>query len=736
MGKKAFHMQPGLTLSERVSKNFRKIRIRTERRVRRIRARMNSLKGTVTSGRLYRSLSGKIRKYRIIKSLARAHAGALNDFLQSGGTLDLSAEDPAVSIILVLYNRAELTLACLRSLMANCTLSCEYIIVDNASTDLTGELLSRISGAVVIRNRENEGFIRACNHAARYARADYLLFLNNDTQINRGAVERAHAVMQSDERAGAAGAKLILPDGSLQEAGGIIWNDGSCQGYGRGCPPDRPEFSFQRFVDYCSGAFLMTRRLLFLGMGGFDTDYVPAYYEDADFCMRLADRGFRTVYVPTAAVEHREFGSVSSQRKALRQQRKNRVLFREKHTARLRSHMKNENRSILKARYAASSRKDCVLYIDDSVPHVYLGAGMPRANAILHTLVGSGYSVTMYPVSYFEPEEHAAMYEDIPVEVEVMTGLGKEGLLGFLRERRCLYRVIMVSRPHNMRIVNEIAAKDPELLKDVRMVYDAEAVFELRHVGYRMLKGIEPADGSSEKRINEELGLSARAHHVFTVSERERSCFIDYGHKNVSVLGHALVPDPTPATFHERRGLLFIGSLADEWSPNTDSIEWFLSEIYPLLQKKISGLEITIIGECGAARLEPFKSLGNVKFSGIVREPGKCYDRARLFIAPTRYAAGIPLKVCESASRGLPVMATTLLSGQLGWDDGKEIYAAPHDDPGAFAEKLVQLYRSEEEWDKVREGALRKIKKEYSPEHFKMVLKDALTCAMDPEDNA
>ena len=117
-----------------------------------------------------------------------------------------------------------------------------------------------------------------------------LLLLNNDAQLlpgrRRGGTGEPS---RGDPSIGAVGGRVILSDGTLQEAGSIVWNDGTCLGYGRGRSPNDPEFMFRRDVDYCSGAFLLTPTALFRRLGGFDERYAPAYYEETDYCVRLVE---------------------------------------------------------------------------------------------------------------------------------------------------------------------------------------------------------------------------------------------------------------------------------------------------------------------------------------------------------------------------------------------------------------------------------------------------------------
>ena len=179
----------------------------------------------------------------------------LDAFLSAGDRLSLlAASEPRVSILIVLFNQAELTLHCLRSLALEAGPEAEIIILDNNSTDRTGALLDRLDGARVIRMEENLHFLRGVNRAARDARGHYLLLLNNDTRVEPGAIAAAAARLDADSNLGAVGGPIVMLDGSLQEAGCIIWSNGHTQGYGRGRDPNDWEFKFRRDVDYCSGA--------------------------------------------------------------------------------------------------------------------------------------------------------------------------------------------------------------------------------------------------------------------------------------------------------------------------------------------------------------------------------------------------------------------------------------------------------------------------------------------------
>ena len=218
-------------------------------------------------------------------------------------------EDPIVSIIIPVYNNFLYTYNCLKSII-EVTKGVEYevIVVDNASTDETVKIKELIANIVLIRNSDNQGFVDACNAGAQKARGKYVLFLNNDTKVLDGWLTAMISAMESDSTIGAVGSKLIFPDGSLQEAGGIVWRDEEsfAWNYGRGKDPDDYEFNYLRDTDYCSGACLMVQKNLFEKAGCFDRQYAPAYCEDTDMAFSIRELGYRVVYQPLSEIIHFE----------------------------------------------------------------------------------------------------------------------------------------------------------------------------------------------------------------------------------------------------------------------------------------------------------------------------------------------------------------------------------------------------------------------------------------------
>lgn len=213
---------------------------------------------------------------------------------------------PEVSIVIPVFNHPGMTVACLTSLAnAGAGRSFEVIVVDDASTDGGMVQVRDFPGVVYLRNDTNLGFVHSCNAGAALARGRVIVLLNNDTLVTSGWVDRLVDTLELPD-VGLVGACLQYPDGSLQEAGGIVFSDASGWNYGRGGDPSDPRYRYRRSADYCSGAAVALPRRLFEELGGLDVRYAPAYYEDTDLAMRVRAMGLRVVYEPDAVVVHLE----------------------------------------------------------------------------------------------------------------------------------------------------------------------------------------------------------------------------------------------------------------------------------------------------------------------------------------------------------------------------------------------------------------------------------------------
>ncbi len=650
--------------------------------------------------------------------LAQRLKGELEHFLRPGNRIAFPAvESPEISVLIVVWNQAHLTLRCLRALhgeLASAAAGFEVILVDNASSDDTERLLSHVDGLRVARNQRNEGFLRACNQGASLARGRALLLLNSDAFVRPGALGAALATLDSASDIGAVGARLILPSGALQEAGSIVWSDASTLGYGRDLPPDCGEAMYRRDVDYCSGAFLMTPRSLWDRLGGFDEAFAPSYYEDADYCMRLRRCGFRVVYEPAAAADHFEFGSEAHRGDARAAMERNRKRFRARHAAMLhRSHLPHAPSNILIARTARPPERQRMLVLDNEVPLGALGSGYPRLRELLARSAAAGWSVSFFPLHRPEVDWNAVRKE-IPWEIEVISGRGPTRLAQFLEERRGYYDLVLVSRPDNMRILRSILRERPHLIHGVRLIYDAAALFAAREISRASCEGRPMPDAVAEKLIAEEIALAEDADEIVCVSEAEAEAFRRRLAAPVHVLSHPAEPRQDAPGFEARHGFLFVGRLLEQTAPNWQGLSWFLREAWPWIRRQLPDAKLAVVGHLSPAHEE--LAAPGVRLIGPAEDLRAHYDAARVFIAPIRFGAGIPIKVLEATAAGLPTAGTRLMARQLNWAPGADM--AAEDRPDAFAKAAVALHQDETVWLSTRRAATERLRREHGPEGF------------------
>lgn len=664
--------------------------------------------------------------------LRAVRAMRLEAFLRGDQRIDLSAaagpdRAPAVSVLLVLHNAAALALGCLSALVearAAGGPAFEVVVLDNGSTDATDRLLSRIEGARIVRSSHNLHFLAGTNRAAREARGRHLLLLNSDAEVMPGAIAAAVALLDADSSIGAVGGRIVLADGTLQEAGSIIWRDGTCLGYGRGADPMHPDFMFRRDVDYCSGAFLMTPRATFERLGGLDSRYSPAYYEETDYCVRLHEDGLRVVFDPDVAILHVEFGSAGDREEAIALQRRNLGIFRARHAAFLARQPDRRSGAEREAslRRAPGTRR--VLVIEDRLPKPELGSGYPRAERISAELVAAGAEVTFFPMFRHEETWNDARRVLAP-GVRVMLHDAADTLRPFLETYRGAFDAILVCRPHNMRALLDAVGRDHALIDGVRVIYDAEAVFESRKLIELERAGRKVPEAEGRDRVAGEIALTRAADVITSVSAAELQAFQSHGARDVRLLGHTLDVAPSEAGFEDRDGFVFLGAVHDDNAPNADSLRWFARDVLPALRRLTGrpGLRLRVVG---MNRAETVAALDGIDLDlvGLVDDPAVELERARVLVVPTRFAAGIPHKVHQAAACGIPIVSTALIASQLEWEVGRDLLAS--DDGSEFAEACARLHDDRALWETVRASALERVRAECDPARFRQAIRGLL----------
>jgi GT2 family glycosyltransferase/glycosyltransferase involved in cell wall biosynthesis len=612
---------------------------------------------------------------------------------------------PDVSIIIPIYNQLDFTLGCLESLVRHAgETSFEVIIINDRSEGYVAETLSSVSGLRLHSNEKNQGFVLNCNRGADMAHGEYVLFLNNDTEVTEGWLEALLQVFRQRPKAGAVGAKLIYPNGRLQEAGGIIAEDGSGWNYGRNDDPDRPEYNYLRQVDYCSGACLLVPRELFLGVGGFDTIYQPAYYEDTDLAFKLRAAGREVYYQPAAKIIHYE--GVSSGTDVSTGVKRHQAVNREKFAAKWAAVLPHYNADPSLIHVARDRHAPCrILVIDACALTPDADSGSLRMFNLLLMLAQHGAKVTFAATNLqsYEPYSTQLRLEG----VEHLGAPHTHHLGEYLKAKAHVFDVIVLSRKC---VAQELIAGVRKAAPATRIVFDTVDLMYLRLERQAELEGSAARRAEAARSKVIELELCANADLVFVVSPVEAELLSQHLPPGKIALVsniHALYPSKT--NISHRRGLMFVGGF--QHPPNVDAVEFFLDEVLPLVVRRLPDLEVHIVGSNMPASLQA-RGGDHVHMHGYVPELDELYARIRLTIAPLRYGAGVKGKVNQSMAHGVPVVATTAASEGMYLVHEHDVLIA--DDAVAFAHAIIRLHEDEALWLRISQEGTRNIENHFS----------------------
>jgi GT2 family glycosyltransferase len=630
---------------------------------------------------------------------------------------------PAASIIIPVFNKWEYTAACLRSIAeATNEADFEVIVVDDYSTDETPGRLESVEGLEVVSNRKNTGFIGSCNAGAALAKGQYIVMLNNDTQVMDGWLDSLLETFQKFPDTGLAGARLIYPNGSLQEAGGIIFRDGSGWNYGRGDKPGRPEYQFTREVDYCSGACIALPAELFRQLGGFDPYYSPAYYEDTDLAFKVRQAGFKVRVQAAATIIHHEgitsgtdIGSGTK-----RYQDINRKKFIERWQKELADYpspiVDPENRSSIRLARDHHLRGR-VLVIDAYTPEPDQDSGSLRLCYLFDCFQQLGYGVSFFADNRAYAGDYTKALQGDGVEMIYSPWI--DSLPDFFRNRGSEFDYILVCRHY-------IAANYLALIKkfcpQAKFIFDTVDLHYLREERMAALENSLPLKRVAAQTKRSELAVIRQAAATLVVSPVEKSVLRkEAPDAHVHVLSNIHRVSGRGSDFASRKDLFFVGGY--QHPPNIDAAQWFVGKIWPLIRKELPEIKFHLIGSKASEQVSSLAGNG-VVFHGFVKKLEPWLDGCRLAIAPLRYGAGVKGKVNLSMAHGQPVVATPMAVEGLYARDGENILVAESEEH--FARSVIRLYQDKELWNRVSEAGLDNVREHFSLECAQTSLKSLL----------
>lgn len=613
---------------------------------------------------------------------------------------------PRVAVIVPVYNNWSVTADCLRSLMMTaCDTNFRVVVVDDGSSDETADQLRAVPGLTVVGDGENRGFLRAVHAGVAATDEEFVVLLNNDTIVTDGWLDALVATADADTKVGIVGSMLLYPDGILQEAGSLIFNDGRGINYGKGDIPARSWYQFPREVDYCSGASLLIRRQTWDVTGGFDLDFAPAYYEETDLAFAARRAGFRVLYQPKSVVFHLEGESYG------REENPKRTALLEKNKARLLqkwgAEISQHESPAIKNRAGAAwrSSRGRLLIVDTNVPETDKDSGSIRMFEIVRVLRQLGYAVTFMSLKQPAHEPYASQMRELEVEV-------LDGRLNYVQEVTRLapfLRFAIFSRPVVGQVMEPVLRQHAPQAK---IIYDTVDLHYIREARRAELENSPEVQAEADRYEEIELGLVRRCDATLVVTGVEKRILEDAVPTAViREVSNVHSPIPRYGSFEARRDLLFVGNF--NHLPNRDAVWWFVREVFPQVRAALPEVKFKIVGSYMPEDIAAIDVPG-VESIGWVHDLVPLYHSIRVVVAPLRYGAGIKGKLGESAAHGVPFVCTSVATEGTLMRHERDCLNA--DSAEEFAAAVIRLYSDATLWETLSVNVQSAIERQCSPD--------------------
>lgn len=640
-----------------------------------------------------------------------------------------SSNQPKISIVIPVHNKFPVTYHCLAALLfAYNEADFEVVLVDDGSSDETATIESLVTGIVYLRNETSQGFIRSCNRGAASARGEYIVMLNNDTEPTAYWLDELLFTFAQFDQVGLAGSKLLYPDGSLQEAGGIVWATGNPWNYGRGGNASDPRFNYTRQADYLSGAAIMLSKRVWDQVGGFSEEYCPAYFEDTDLAFKVRAAGYKTVYAPLSVVYH--FEGISSGTDVAsgtkRYQEINRPKFKQKWIHSCRYHGE-EGKDVDLNKDRGIDRR--ALVIDYQTPRPDIDAGSYAAIQEIRLLQSLGFKVTFVPDNFAYLGKYTELLQRLGVEV--VYAPFAVTMQGFLEKRGAEFDVVYITRyyvaKNHLNLVRQYAPRAKILFCNA----DLHFLRELR-------EALELGDQDKLQKAalirNEELSVMREVDVALSYNAIEHAVVLSHNFDNTKVVTCPWVVDVNDHTpgFNARNDIAFLGGFGHP--PNKAAVLFFIDHVMPILRKQLPEAKFRIYGSNVPEELGKLETQ-DVIVEGYVEDVATVYDHCRVFVAPLLTGAGIKGKVIEALAYGTPSVLTAIAAEGIPLRHGLEVMLA--ETAQEWADAVTAVYTDQTLWEQLSKNAKEFAKHHYNFENGRKLMRKALETAniFAPIDN-
>jgi GT2 family glycosyltransferase len=622
---------------------------------------------------------------------------------------------PLVSIIIPFNNNFNLTYNCISSILqAEPIAPYEIIIGNNISTGYKKIINLNISNIIFHNNNNKYNFLMNCNEMVKLSKGKYILFLNNEIKVHKKWLIYLIKLIESDEKIGMVGSKVIYPNGQLQEAGGIVWNNGEYYNYGRGNNFDLPEYNYVKEVDYISGASILIRKMIWEKIGGFDVRYFSSFYGDIDFAFKLRSFGYKIMFQPKSIVEIYNgisFGNILSN-----DTKKFQIINKQKFVKKWNEELKLQKRkgNIFLSRDRGYNR---IFVIDDYVPNIDKNAGNRCTFMYLNLFKEIGLQVTFLPDNFEKIEPYTSILEQ--KGIEVLYGVWyKKNIRNWLKTNLKYFNFVYLQRPN-------IAKKYFDLIKEhfprkiFYFAHDLQYIRLFRQYNITHDKKILKQSEISKKI---EMEIFSKVDVIHVVGNYEYQILKEKFNKKIIrniplYIYDKLLPN-VEKDFSKRKDLIFVGGFYH--LPNKDAVLWFAKYVYPKIVDRFQDMVWHIVGPYMSAQIKKLESK-NIKIEGFLSDENLylLYQKCRIAIVPLRFGAGVKGKVVEAAYNQIPIVTTSI--GGEGLDNSFGAFII-EDNAEKMSEIIIKLYLDYSKLKQMSDSGKKLIEKYFSINRAKEVL--------------
>ena len=535
---------------------------------------------------------------------------------------------PLVSIIIPVHNNFRYTYNCISSILKmKPIVPYEIIIGNDLSTDNAKIIEQYVKNIIVHNNINKNNYLMSCNEVAKFSRGKYIVFLNNDAKVQKEWLIFLLKLIESDKKIGMVGSKLIFPNGKLQEAGGIVWNNGEYFRFGSGYNLDLPEYNYVKEVDYISGASILIRKSIWEIIGGFDKRYIPAYYGDIDFAFELRRIGYKVMYQPKSVVEYDE--GISKRNNLLSDIKTYQIINKKKFVEKWKNDLKyqKEQGNTFLSRDRGYNR---IFVIDTFVPSYNTNAGNRCTFMYLNLFKEIGLQVTFLPNDFQKIEPYTTILQQKGIEV-LYGDWYQKNIENWLKNNLKYFNFVYLQRP-------EIGLKYIDLIRK----HFSGKIFYFPHDIHYIRLSREYNITHDEIKLNQskifkkiEMDIFSKVDIIHVVGNYEYQILKEKFDKkiirNIPIYIYDKQLSSVEKNFSKRKDLIFVGGFSH--SPNIDAVLWFSQYVFPKIVDKFQDMIWHIVGSNIPDEIIKLESK-NIKIEGLLSDEDlySLYQKCRIAI--------------------------------------------------------------------------------------------------------